>query len=254
MFKDSLDKIVESYFSAITRQPFTYKGKDYVPHDLRVSAGTFRGYTCPANCGACCHRFSLDYLPSERRPAFRSDFPEREVEFNGKSYTLRSNTQENSDDRHCNFVNKKGDGPQEYDSSLDLGRCQIHGEHPFTCDFELLRFSHAQPNEETGLITRPNYLNQRLYGRGWAMTRVDGQKKAMCEMLPPDDTWKEDTQRRITRLMNWADYFELDHCLLEIIGWVATGPHDEPLTIRNGANYEGSKLRSLGINEDRLPV
>jgi Fe-S-cluster containining protein len=247
MFKDSLDKIVESYFAAITRTPFTYKGKEYRPHDLRVSPGLFRGYTCPANCGACCHRFSLDYIPSEALPDPGAttwqdlNFPEREVEFNGKTFLLRSNTQENSKDRHCNFVNKKGDGPQIYDKTMDLGRCKIHGHHPFTCDFELIRFSHAVED-----LTRPNYINQRLYGRGWAMTRVDGQKKAMCEMVTGNEEWKRDTQRRLTRLLEWANYFELDHCLYEIIGWVASGPWEEPLTIRNG-DYGRSKTGSTGI-------
>lgn len=260
MFNDSLDKIVSTYFAAVTRQPFTYKGKTYEPHDLRVSPGTFSGYTCPANCGACCHRFSLDYIPSEPRPRGRlgwtdRTFPERQVTFNEKTYVLYSNTQENSTDRHCNFVNKKGDGPQQYDETLDAGRCQIHGRHPFTCDFELLRFSHAQPDEDTGLKKRPNYLNQRLYGRGWAMTRVDGKKKAMCEMISGNRKWKNDTQRRLTRLMEWADYFELDHCLLEIIGWVTTGPHDKPLTIRLGAEkYEGSAVERPGIKGDGVQV
>jgi Fe-S-cluster containining protein len=263
MFKDSLDKIVESYFAAITKTPFTYKGKEYVPHDLRVSPGLFRGYTCPANCGACCHRFSLDYIPSEPLPDGKLEFwkgdsveawqlqtfPHREVEFNGKTFLLRSNTQENSDDRHCNFVNKKGDGPQIYDKEMYLGCCQIHGEHPFTCDFELIRFSHAVED-----LTRPNYVNQRLYGRGWAMTRVDGQKKAMCEMITGDESWKQDTMRRLTRLMEWANYFELDHCMLEIIGWVATGPWQEPLTIRNGDWNGRGETGSTRINQDGLQV
>lgn len=253
MFVDSLDKIVESYFKAITRAPFVYKDKTYWPHDLRVSPGTFRGYTCPANCGACCHRFSLDYLPSEPRPGplpgVPDRFVERRVRFNGKEFGLYSDTQEDHTDRHCINVNKR-DGPQEYDSALDPGRCQIHGVHPFTCDFELLRFSHAVEN-----LDRPNYLNQRLYGRGWAMTRVDGQKKAMCEMITGDTTWKADTQRRLGRLMHWADYFELDHCLLEIIGWVATGPHDEPLTIKNttaGGKHERGEFTGVGIGRHKV--
>jgi len=225
--KDSVDKIVTTYFTAITRKPFTYKGQSYFPQDVRVSPGVFRGYTCPTNCGGCCHRFSLDYLPIEPRPPGNDRFSTRLVEFNGKEFEIYSDTQQDHDDHHCINVNKKGDGPQVVDPKVGLGRCQIHGHHPFTCDFELLRFSHTAKPE------RPNYINQRLYGRGWAMLRVDGERGAKCEMITGDPTWRADTQRRIGRLMHWADFFGLDHCLLEIIGWVATGPHTEPLFIKN---------------------
>jgi len=257
--RDSLDKIVESYFAAITRAPFAYKGKDYFPHDLSVSPGLFRGYTCPASCGACCHRFSLDYLPHEPRPhpsrGQTDRFQEREVEFNGRLFTLVSDPQTDHEDHHCINVNKDGDGPQKYNPALDDGRCQIHGYHPFTCDFELIRFSHAQPDEDTGLKKRPNYINQRLYGRGWAMTRVDGTKKAMCEMITGDASWQADTQRRLTRLMAWADYFELDHCLFEVIGWVATGPHTEPLLIKNttiGGKHERGESIGVGVGRHQV--
>ena len=253
MFNDSVDKIIQAYFAAVTRAPFAYKGKAYFPHDLRVSPGMFRGYTCPPNCGACCHRFSLDYLPAEPRPDRDDRFREREVEFNGKLFTIISDTQEDHEDRHCINVNKQGDGPQRYDDSLDLGRCQVHGKHPFTCDFELLRFTHhTEENPD-----RPNYLNQRLYGRGWAMTRVTGEKKAMCEMITGDMTWKADTMRRLARLMEWADYFQLDHCLLEIIGWVATGPHEEPLTIKNttyGGRHERGEVTGIGEGRHKVRV
>ena len=65
---DFIDKIVTRYFACVTGEEFTYKGKTYKPRPLRISPLIFRGYTCPAVCGACCTRFSLDYLPQERHP------------------------------------------------------------------------------------------------------------------------------------------------------------------------------------------
>lgn len=252
MFNDSIDKIVGTYFAAVTRTPFEYKNKAYFPHNLRVSPGIFRGYTCPANCGACCHRFSLDYLPSEPRPSGVERFTERTVQFNGKNFVICTDTQEDHEDHHCVHVNKIG-GVQKYDPTKDLGRCQIHGEHPFTCDFELLRFSH-HTNEAPD---RPNYLNQRLYGRGWAMTKVTGEKRAACEMITGNETWKHDTLRRLIRLKNWADYFEVDHCLNEIIGWVYSGPHEESLTIMNttvGGRHERSEAELSGLESNGIQI
>ncbi len=225
--KDSVDKIVTTYFAVITRRPFVYKDTAYFPQDVRVSPGLFRGYTCPAGCGGCCSRFSLDYLPSEPRPNGSSRLQPRVIEFNKKEYKIWSDPQTDHADHHCVNLNKEGDGPQTFDPDLDPGRCQIHGKHPFTCDFELIRFS------QTTKKSSPNYINQRLYGRGWQMLRIDGERGAMCEMITGDDSWKKDTLRRLGRLKDWAEYFEVDHCLNEVIGWVYQGPHDEPLIINN---------------------
>src|SRR5688572_14476998 len=119
---DSVDKIVTSYFSCVAAEPFTYKGKTYSPKPLRVSPLLFRGYTCPAGCGACCTRFSLDYLPEpvEKHPYVLA---KRMVEFDGRHIEIWSDGQDDHQDHHCRNLRKND------------GRCQIHGTHPFSCDF-----------------------------------------------------------------------------------------------------------------------
>ncbi len=67
-FTDSIDKIVTTYFRCVTKTKFHYKGIDYEPAPLTVSPLLLRGFTCPVGCGGCYPRFSLDYLPSEKRP------------------------------------------------------------------------------------------------------------------------------------------------------------------------------------------
>jgi hypothetical protein len=65
LYIDTMDKIV-NYLSAVSTESICYKGKQYNPKPLFVSKGIIQGYTCPENCGGCCPRFSLDYLPSEK--------------------------------------------------------------------------------------------------------------------------------------------------------------------------------------------
>src|SRR6188768_1603868 len=66
VLRDSIKKIVVQYFSAVTLTPFEYDGQHYEPKELRVSQEIFfRHMNCLAKCGACCPRFSLDYLPIE---------------------------------------------------------------------------------------------------------------------------------------------------------------------------------------------
>lgn len=236
---DSIDKIVTAYFQVVASESFTYKKKTYTPKDIYVSPGIFRGYTCPPGCGGCCHRFSLDYLPSEVPPAWGHHSKEahqihqlidrmapRSVKFNDREVLIFSDTQADRNDHHCINLDH------------DTGRCLIHGSHPFTCDFELLRFS------ITTDPLRANMINQRLYGRGWQFLRVDGKRGALCEMIPVKhegdesipawtENWVTDAVRKMTRLQQWASHFGLATRIDEIIEWLNHGPHETPLYIKN---------------------
>lgn len=200
MFSDTVDKIVGTYFFGVARETFSYKGKHYTPKPLTVSTDVFRGFTCPSGCGACCPRFSLDYLPSEKRPA---EAKMRPIEFSGKNYAIFSDTQTDHNDKHCRNL-------------MTDGRCGIHTYNPFSCDFELLRFTHWE--DKTA-------LSCRLYGRAWALLQVDNVTRgAQCEMLPPTPESVADTIRKLERLQAWTTHFGLVTWLPEIIAWARTGP------------------------------
>lgn len=196
MFKDSVDKIVTSYFAAITKTPFTYKNTVYEPKRLYLSPLIYRGFTCPAQCGGCCMKFSLDYLPEEPKPDHTSM---REVKFNDKQYPIFTDKQEGNGSHKCQYLN------------LEDGRCNTYETRPFTCDFELIR---------TLTYTDKHVLTQKLYGRGWAFTRVGGEKGALCEMTPPTKETINEVIRKLMRLKQWANHFELDSWIDTILYWV----------------------------------
>ena len=209
---DSLDKIIGTYFACVTIMPFTYKDKVYKPRTLRVSPHIFRGFTCPAGCGGCCPRFSLDYLPEELKP---DSLPTsgREVLVNDKPFVIYSDLQKDHNNHHCKNLN------------MDNGRCGIHGRQPFSCDFELIRFIEFQD------VDHPNYVTQKLFGRGWQMLRVDGERGALCEMTPVDYHTINEAIRKFKRLKQWTDYFEIKTKIPVIIKWLEDGPHTEPLLV-----------------------
>jgi hypothetical protein len=204
-YPNSLDKIIGTYFAGVTAESFTYKDVVYQPKPLIVSPDIFRGFTCPAQCGGCCFHFSLEYLPQESRPYEMSAY---DVNFSGWAVPMFHDVQDDHDDHFCRNLDKK------------TGRCGIHGKHPFSCDFELLRFTHFEDKA---------ILSTRLYGRGWAFTRIDGTKRAMCEIIPGDRKIYDDIYRRLTRLKEWTDHFQLKTHLPSVLKWVKSGPHQTPL-------------------------
>ena len=211
--RDTLDKVIGTYFAMVCAESFTFRKKTYHPKPLRVSPLIFRGFTCPAGCAGCCPRFSLDYLPTERRPQFDLGHQVRWVDFDGRKYRIISDMQKDHDSPKCRNVN------------YEDGRCGIHGLQPFSCDFEVLRFLEmADPD-------RPNNLTAKLFGRGWAMMRVDGERGALCEMTDADEESVRDNLRKLKRLREWCDHFDLPHRMDQIIEWVASGPHDKPLLV-----------------------
>lgn len=195
---DSFDKIVQSYFSVLTCETFTYKGRGYSPKSLIVSPLIFRGFTCPAHCGGCCPKFTLDYLPTEQQPYVLEG---RNITFNGKVFTLFTDKQEENNAHHCRNLNK-----------IDA-RCLVHGKQPFSCDFELIRtLSFKAPYAS-------NRLTQKLYGRGWQFLKANGERGALCQMLPITYDSVAETIRKLTRLKEWTDYFELKTYLPDILLW-----------------------------------
>lgn len=217
-YSDSVDKIVCSYFAAVNAEPFTYKGKRYEVPKLTITPALFRGYTCPEGCGGCCPKFSLDYIPGEVLPY---ELGTRSVIFNEQEILVYSDTQAGETlNNRCGNLNR------------DNGRCGIHGAHPFSCDFELIRFLHFSSKGEVRGMTKN-------YGRGWQLLRVDGQRGALCEITPPDMKTHADIIRKLKRLRQWCEHFGLRHRIDSVLTWAGDIPPSTELVLAGSAS-EGS--------------
>jgi Fe-S-cluster containining protein len=222
-YLSSLDKVVKIYFTAIARKPFTFEGETFEPKPLTISPLIFRGYTCPPMCGGCCSRpYSLEWLPTEKRPSAKVYGKERlanirkyTVDINGIDIPMFGDDQSDS----AKFAEVPGTCKHLRKSD---GRCGIHGPHPFHCDFELIRFKQH---------TDHNVVNQQLFGRGWNFTRVTGEKRALCTMTDPDAKTVEDLLRRLRRLKQWVEHFGIESHIDTIIAWAEKGPYDTPLNL-----------------------
>lgn len=199
--KDSVDKVVTTYFACVTNTTFEYKGQTIHPQALRVSPLLLRDFTCPVGCGGCCPRFSLDYLPGEDRPTSTT---QRTVSFDGKSVVLFSDMQDDHEGIKCKNLN------------LDDGRCGIYTHRPFSCDFELIRFLVSGNPDK-----RKNQMTQKLFGRGWNMLRVDGERGALCEMTPITQASIAEVKRKLNRMKAWTDHFGLvDTKVPAVLSWI----------------------------------
>jgi hypothetical protein len=198
---DSVDKIVSSYFAVLANTSFVYKQKQYLPKPLKISSLLLRDYTCPVNCGGCCPRFSLDYLPSNNNLPY--PLKRRVIEFDGHDVSILSDMQEDHKNHHCRNL------------EMSDGRCKIHKKRPFSCDFELIRPSIFEDKNT------PNMITSRLFGRGWNMLRIDGKRGALCVMTPITDASIEDVIRKIKILNEWCSHFGLaDNKCNSILRWI----------------------------------
>ena len=229
--RESIVKIITQYFAPMCKEPFQFRGKVYHPKELRVSPMIFeRRMTCVAMCGGCCAKLSVEYIMDEQRemvePYLKADgtrpskFEGRwiAIDVNGKHVRrlVYSDLQKDNHDHFCHYLRKED------------GRCNIHGQHPFSCDFELLRFSIMSAPD------RANQLNHRPFGRGWNMLTVDGTRGAKCDWEKTDtinEAEINDIVRKLKRLKQWMEYWEVPHKVDTVIDWVQTGPHKKPLFI-----------------------
>lgn len=217
MNRDTIDKIVDKYVSAVSTEDFTYKGRVYRPKTMKLSPLLFRGYTCPPMCGGCCPRFTLDYLPTEPHPY---QLKERSVTINGKSVSVWSDTQTESKHHFCKNLELDSRDPSR------IGRCNIHQQadssghtgQPFSCDFEVVTFVHYE--HEVRVLSK-------LFARGWKFLRVDGDRGARCEMLPENEERKLDVIRKFKRLAEWTDYLGINHRIDKILDWANEPEHLE---------------------------
>jgi len=196
---DSIDRLVLVYLASVASSGFKYGDQEVEPRPLFVAPQLFRGFTCPANCGACCFRVTLDYLPNGTRSNAAASA--RTVLISGEEVQLLSDKQGDLEQKMCR--NLRPDG-----------RCSIHGNHPFLCDMEFVRILR---------LSRYSVLTQRLFGRGWALTRVDGiTKGAACELVPADAYTVSEVVRKLTELQQWAEHFKISTHVPAILEWIRT--------------------------------
>jgi len=222
---NSLDKVVFSYLAAVTKCDFKYSEKTVIAKPLIVSPLIFRGFRCPENCGGCCPRFSLEYLPSELRPE-RKEFVDYKVQVDEKDFIMYHDPQDDHLDHHCRYLNKI------------TGRCDIYSRRPFHCDFELLRVYTGK---------RSNRLTTQMFGRGWQFLRIDNLRGALCKITQSTSESQNEVVRKLKRLKEWSDHFQLDTWLPEIISWVVSGPHTKSLLLATDKQIKDSVKESLGV-------
>ena len=189
MKHDSIDKIVTVYLAAITEEQFIYDAQLFTPKPLKVSPMLLRATYCPENCGGCCPKFTLDYIPVEQTP---KGVQERSVRFNGKQIKILSILQNENKDHFCKFLDKSN------------GRCTIHEVNPFSCVFEPLRF-------RMGITVNDfNVLGCYPFGRGWSFKTTDGGRGAKCRFINHVSVnVRNQVIQKLERLQQWAEYFGL---------------------------------------------
>ncbi len=218
--KDSIGKIV-GYFKAVTKVPFTYKGKTVAPLPLEVLPSLAKGFDCPDNCGACCcDKFTLDYIDGDGE-GVPDGLKKREVRFNGKKLIVLSDQQLRNWSDRCKYLLPEN------------ARCDIHGVHPFTCAIELVRVRKAD-------IRNYNTIGVMEFGRSWQLSRASGEKGTLCKILKATPATVADSVAKLERLRTWATFFGLTETWVpEIIDYLQTERYLNGSIILGG---EGAEL------------
>lgn len=158
-YSDSIGKI-KTYFSELDKEV------------LHFSPLFLKKLKCPKFCGACCTKFSLDYLKdSERWRNFVREYPDKVIHFKERvsdNATYMSYTQEEHDGFYCNFLNKEN------------GLCTVHNSNPFHCEFEIIKLRGLNelgiPKEKVVQVSK------QLFTEGASFRQVDGTIGAKCEI------------------------------------------------------------------------
>lgn len=207
MQPDSTDKVF-NYLHCVSKETLTYKGQIYPPKPLYVSPQIFHEFGCVANCGGCCSRFSLDYLPTEAQPE-NEVLQEKAVSINDTTIILNSIHQYYVAKEKCKFLNTEG-------------RCNIHKNHPMSCDIAPLQFVNRKDS---------NWVGVKPYGRRWNMLIMDGSRGALCEFSKnATEEARVDAIRKFKRIQQWADAFGIQTNIDLILDY-ASMIRTEPLII-----------------------
>ena len=167
--------------------------------NLTLSRLFFRDYSCPAKCGGCCLKFSLDYFEGERWEKFKSLYPDQVSRFKLREVDgvkVWTDWQNDNETRWCRHLDMKE------------GRCGIHQSNPFSCEFELMKLM-----DKSGKTT----LIKKLFGRGWNLQRVTGEKGALCEMLPFNSSKIDRDVELLEELCGYGDRFGIKTKLKRVV-------------------------------------
>jgi len=172
--------------------------------EVVLSSKFFRDYTCPSGCGGCCPKFTLDYVEGPRLDKLRATYPEAAARLKPRQtktgHTIWTDAQSDNDTRWCRHLRQED------------GRCGIHEANPFTCEFELLKLNVTQGKGR---------IINKLFGRGWSLLRVDGERGAKCEMLPYDGSKLTRDVALLDELRDWAPVLGYDEGVLpRVVGWL----------------------------------
>lgn len=173
-----------------------------------MSPGVIRAFKCNVGCGGCCRPFTLDWHTNE---PCSDDAQSRTVEFNGRTFTVMTfaNDQRNIDKWGWGRCNKL---------DFDTSYCTIHKTRPLSCDFEILRITKHRTH---------NHLTNRFFGRGWSFIAIEtGKRGALCELFPATEEGRSETIRKLYRLKEWSDFFEIKTYLPQVIAWITHLPLD----------------------------
>ena len=207
-------KMICAYFGAVTREEIRWQKYTIQPKPLMVSEMIFRGFTCPANCGACCTQVSatvdgntLNYLPSE----LHYDAVPETVIINEKEYTVMT-----EDMRPTASLLPILERLYPCKHLTMDARCGIYDRRSLACDLPLLQVTQRKAY---------NLLSIRKFGRHHLYTQFDLKTKgAMCELLEITPESTEDTRRRLRRLNNWVNHFEIKSWMPEVLEWANRNP------------------------------
>ena len=191
---DSLRKIFECYIIPLIKKSITYRNKVYKPLDkIIISPTIFRKIICNKNCGACCLKYTMDFLPHERKPKIKLT---KRIFENKEIHTFYSSDKNKI---YCDLLDTK------------TGLCSIHSLKPFSCDFEFVRFKYFKSKNCV-------YIGNYTYGRAWNMRKINGERGALCESTRiHSEENKKEILRKFKRLKEYIDYFEVDTYINEII-------------------------------------
>jgi hypothetical protein len=199
-----------------------FEGNTYGGKPLKVTPLLGREFRCVLGCAGCCPRFSLDYLPDEAKP----DIPltRRDIVVSDITYPIFSYLQNAMvDNWHCDLVDRT------------TGACTIHGRQPFSSDFETVRFFQFMDHA----VVSHAVVRTAPFGRAWNLKRIDGNRGALCEFGAATEQSRMEAARRLKRLAQWCEYFQIEHRIPQMLDYLDQDRDDaiiiQPLTISSPA-------------------